>query len=43
MTFCEYMLSDGDVLCLRRRVEEEKNKKKKKEKKIKIINHTSQY
>jgi len=37
------MLSDGDVLCLRRRVEEEKNKKKKKEKKIKIINHTSQY
>jgi len=26
------MLSDGDALCLKRRVEEEKNKRRKKEK-----------
>jgi len=32
--FCECMLSDGDVLCLRRRIEEEKKKKKKKEKRL---------
>jgi len=30
--FHECKLSDGDVLCLRRRVEKEKNKRRKKEK-----------
>ncbi len=31
--FCECELSDDDVLCFERRVEEERNKEKKKKKK----------
>jgi len=31
--FCEWILNDGDVLCLKRKVEEERKKKRKKERK----------
>jgi len=31
--FCEHELSDDDVFCLKRRVEEKRNKRRKKKKK----------
>jgi len=34
--FCKCELSDGDVLCLRRRVEKERNKRRKKEKRKRL-------